>query len=429
MAGFERGGGRGGFRGGRGGSGGSRGGGGGRSFGGGPRSGGGGRFGGGGGVRGGGKFGGGGKRFDRGPRFGGGEGEGGERSGGEGAPKRFGGERGPKRFGGGKRFGDGDRGEKRFGRGGGKFGGGGGKRFDRGGGEGGGKRFGGGGKFQRGPRFGGDEGAPREPRFDARAPREEPRPIAAPPGSRFLYGINPALEALRARPQEIDHLYYADGSLNPNVAGEIFSRARDANIRTEAVPRERLASMAEGGVHQGIVIELREYQYAELDKLLESKGPGLVVVLDGLQDPQNVGAIIRSAHALGASGVVLAKDRAAAITGTVVKASAGATEHTPIARVVNLSRALEELKAKGYWTVAADPEGTPLHETKLDGPLAIVIGAEGEGVRPGVLSHCDFRVRIPMSGQVASLNASVSAGIVLYEIARQRLSTSSVVKP
>jgi 23S rRNA (guanosine2251-2'-O)-methyltransferase len=171
-------------------------------------------------------------------------------------------------------------------------------------------------------------------------------------------------------------------------------------------------------VHQGIVLEMREFKYAELDVLLDK--PGLVVVLDGLQDPQNVGAIIRSAHALGAIGVVMGKDRAAAITGAVVKASAGATEHTPIVRVVNLSRALEELKEKGYWTVAADPEGTPLHETKLDGPLAVVIGAEGEGVRPGVLSHCDFRVRIPMSGQVASLNASVSAGIVLYEIARQR---------
>src|SRR3954468_13493551 len=134
--------------------------------------------------------------------------------------------------------------------------------------------------------------------------------------------------------------------------------------------------MADGGVHQGVVLEMREFLYTELDDIMAE--PGVIVVLDSLQDPQNVGAIIRSANAFGARGVVLAKDRAAAITGAVVKASAGATEHTRIARVVNLSRAIEEMKAKGFWVVAADPGGDPLPAAKLDGPLAVVIGAEGQ---------------------------------------------------
>jgi len=384
------------------------------------------------------KFGGGGER-----KFGGG----GERKFGGGGERKFGGG-GDRKFGGGgdRKFGGG--GERKFGRGGDrKFGGprqGGSEENGRftgpkfgGGAEGG--RFGGGGKFSRGGeggRFGGRQ------KFRGRgSPHPGPLPYEGRGGvgsndevelfqegsdagttSRFVFGVNPALEALRARPQEIERMYYAEGSMSPSVAGEILSRAKDAGVRVDQVPRERLAAFAEGGVHQGIVLEMREYRYAELDEL--TKEPGIVVVLDSLQDPQNVGAIIRSANAFGARGVVIAKDRAAAITGSVVKASAGATEHTKIARVTNLSRALEELKAAGYWSVAADPGGEPLGTKKLDGPLAVVIGAEGPGVRQGVLAQCDFKVRIPMLGDVASLNASVSAGILLYEIVRQRTPAS-----
>jgi len=144
-------------------------------------------------------------------------------------------------------------------------------------------------------------------------------------------------------------------------------------------------------------------------------------VLDSITDPQNLGAIIRSAHALGAHGVVVGKDRAAGVTGAVAKVSAGAVEHCKVARVVNLSRALEELKQAGLWIAAADPASkATVWNAKLDGPLALVVGAEGEGVRKGVLDHCDFRLSIPMAGQVASLNASVSAAILLYEVVRQR---------
>ncbi len=233
------------------------------------------------------------------------------------------------------------------------------------------------------------------------------------------------LEALRARPEEMERLYLLEGQVGAKQAAELLSRAKEARVRVERIPRERLQAIAEGGVHQGVAAEMREYTYAELSDLLalakKSGTPPLIVVLDGIQDPHNLGAIVRSAHALGAHGVVVGKDRAAGVSGAVAKASAGAIEHCPVARVVNLSRALEELKEGGLWIAAADPEGDqPLDRAKLEGPLAVVVGAEGAGIRDGVLSHCDFRVSIPLLGKVASLNASVSAGILLYEVARQR---------
>lgn len=238
--------------------------------------------------------------------------------------------------------------------------------------------------------------------------------------------MNPVLEALRAHPERIEHLYIAEGHVPPSVAGEIFSRAKDYGIRVERVIRDRLSTMADGGVHQGVVAEVRQFDYSDVQDLIalakKSDRAPLIVVLDGIQDPHNFGAIVRSAHALGAHGVVIAKDRAAQVTGVVAKSSAGAIEHTPIARVTNISRSLEELKEAGFWTVAADVEGDqPLEQAKLDGPLAVVVGAEGAGVREGVLKNCDFKVRIPMAGQVGSLNASVSAAILLYEVLRQRL--------
>ncbi|HEX8703760.1 MAG TPA: 23S rRNA (guanosine(2251)-2'-O)-methyltransferase RlmB [Myxococcaceae bacterium] len=256
-------------------------------------------------------------------------------------------------------------------------------------------------------------------------PEHRGRPEHYERNERYVYGVNPVLEALRVRADEVEHLFITEGQLGSSAAAELLSRARDAGIRVERVTRERLGALAEGGVHQGVVAELRGFQYAELPDVLaaaqESGRPPLIVVLDGIQDPHNLGAIIRSAHALGAHGVVIAKDRASPVTGLVAKASAGAVEHCPIVRVVNISRALEELKEAGVWVAAADPEGSePLWKARLDGPLAIVVGAEGAGVREGVLKHCDFRLRIPMTGQVGSLNASVSAAVLLYEVARQR---------
>lgn len=254
---------------------------------------------------------------------------------------------------------------------------------------------------------------------------------AAVVDDRFIWGTNPVLELLRARPNEIERLFVGEGLLPPKVAGELLSRARDARVRVDKVPRERLTAMTGGGVHQGVVAEVGQFDYATLDSLIEkgknaSTAP-VVVVLDGIQDPQNLGAIIRSAHAFGSIGVVIPKDRAAGVTGVVAKAAAGALAFCQVARVVNISRALEDLKEAGYWTVAADPDSKEaLWHGKLDGPLALVIGAEGIGIRGGVLEHCDFRLNIPMSGKVASLNASVSAALLLYEVTRQRGKVPSV---
>lgn len=242
--------------------------------------------------------------------------------------------------------------------------------------------------------------------------------------SGLIYGVNPVLEALRGRPDTVVRISVAEG-VNPRVVGDLMTRARAAKVRLEMVDRERLDRMTDGQVHQGVVAEVRDFEYIGLSELIhKAKGSGrqpLLVLLDGIQDPHNLGAIIRSAHAFGAQGVVITKDRAAGVTPVVVKSSAGATAHCPVARVTNLSRAIDELKEAGFWTVAADPQGEMVAwKAKLTGPLALIVGAEGGGVRKGVLGRADYKVRIPTSGQVANLNASVSAGALLYEIARQR---------
>jgi 23S rRNA (guanosine2251-2'-O)-methyltransferase len=259
-------------------------------------------------------------------------------------------------------------------------------------------------------------------------PSVERRHTAA---ERVVYGIHPVLAALRARPAEVERLLLVEGELPARVSGEVLALAQGARVRVERVTRERLGELAEGGVHQGVAAELRAFAYAELEDLLAlaraAGQPPLLVVLDGIQDPHNLGAIIRSAHALGAHGVVLGRDRAAGVTAAVAKASAGAVEHLRVARVTNISRALEELKTEGLWVAAADPAGdTPLWKAPLDGPLALVVGAEGEGVRQGVLSHSDFRLRVPMVPGTASLNASVAAALLLYEVARQRVGKGAV---
>lgn len=242
---------------------------------------------------------------------------------------------------------------------------------------------------------------------------------------RVIYGVNPILEALRARPSDIERLFILDAGLPRSPLAEIISRAQKSGLRVTKVARERMASLAEGGRHQGVLAQLKQYAYVDVESIwdaVEASGrEGLILVLDGVSDPQNFGAAIRSAHALGVHGIVIAKDRAVPVTGAVAKASAGAIEHSLIAKVVNISRTLEELKERGYWVVAAEPASDALvWEAKLSGPLAVVVGAEGAGVRDGVLKHCDYRVKIPMFGQVASLNVSVATALLLYEIQRQR---------
>ena len=243
--------------------------------------------------------------------------------------------------------------------------------------------------------------------------------------ARIVFGVNPVLEALRAHPDQVERILLAEGA-KPHALAEIQSRARTARVRVETLPRARLDSAAEGGVHQGVVAEVAEFRYVELEDLLEPReAPPLIVLLDGIQDPHNLGALIRSAHAFGANGVVIPQDRAAGVTGVAVKASAGATEHCPVARVVNLSRAVEQLKEANIWTAAAVVDGDTLPwQLDLKGPSALVIGAEGKGVRPLVAKTCDHRVRIPMAGSLGSLNASAAGATLLYEAVRQRAHTN-----
>ncbi|MBS2027062.1 MAG: 23S rRNA (guanosine(2251)-2'-O)-methyltransferase RlmB [Deltaproteobacteria bacterium] len=242
---------------------------------------------------------------------------------------------------------------------------------------------------------------------------------------RIIFGVNPVLEALRAHPDQVERILVAEGA-KPHAIGEIHSRAGKARVRVETVPRNRLDAAAEGGVHQGVVAEVAEFKYVDLEDLLEgtSDEPPLIVLLDGIQDPHNLGALIRSAHAFGADGVVIPQDRASGVTAVAAKASAGAVEHCKVARVVNLSRAVEQLKEANIWTAAAVVDGDKLPwELDLAGPSAIVIGAEGTGVRPLVAKTCDFRVRIPMAGSLGSLNASAAGATLLYEAMRQRTKT------
>ncbi len=241
---------------------------------------------------------------------------------------------------------------------------------------------------------------------------------------RFLFGINPALAALRARPHGVERVYLAEGA-SQGALRELFARAREAGIRVDRVPRPRLDRMTSGAVHQGVVLEVKEYEYVEPSDLVEraksSGEPALIVVLDGILDPQNLGAIVRSALAFGAHGVVIPRDRAASVTAVVAKAAAGALEHLPVARATNLAATIGDLRDRGIWTAAADPTADRTPENlDLSGPAAIVVGSEGKGVRRLVLERCDDRVRIPIGPKTGSLNAAAAAAVLLYEASRQR---------
>ncbi len=240
---------------------------------------------------------------------------------------------------------------------------------------------------------------------------------------RTIHGVNPVRELLRAGGDAAE-VWVAEGAERGRLA-EILRLAREGGVRLKEAPRQKLDRLAGTDRHQGVVAVVADYRYREVEDLLEvARGrgePPLLVLLDGIEDPQNLGAIIRSAHALGAHGVVIPKDRAAGITSTAAKASAGAVEHCPVARVTNIAQAMETMKESGIWMVglAADGKGE-IASLDLAIPTALVVGGEGQGLRRLVRERCDHVVRIPMSGEIASLNASTSAAICLYEAARQR---------
>ncbi len=252
--------------------------------------------------------------------------------------------------------------------------------------------------------------------------------------SRKIWGVGPVRELLRARASAVRLLHVAAeraDARGKDPVAELTALARAAGVAVKVGgPRDLDALCGEPGArHQGVVAVTDDFRYAALGDLIAAAGdaPPLIVVLDGVQDPHNLGAVIRSAYVLGAHGVVIPEHRAAEVTPTVTKASAGATELLPIVIAKNLVRALEELKAAGLWlcAVAAVPAARPIGELDLTGPLALVLGAEGEGVRPLVARTCDLHALIPMARSgVGSLNVSVAAGVALFEVARQRLAAA-----
>jgi 23S rRNA (guanosine2251-2'-O)-methyltransferase len=238
----------------------------------------------------------------------------------------------------------------------------------------------------------------------------------------IIYGINPVLEAIKSgRAREIRVAQRADDRLH-----QLLDEAARRNVRVRFVTRDELDDAAKRGAHQGVVAEVEKRTEALLEDLAEAtNGPPLIVVLDEVEDPQNVGAILRSVDACGASGVVRQTRRAASLDGAAAKASAGAVNYVPIADVVNIARSLEDLKKAGVWTVGLDAGAKmAYYEWDFTLPTAIVVGAEGHGLRRLVRERCDQVVGIPMLGHVGSLNVSVATAVVLYEAVRQRRNRS-----
>jgi 23S rRNA (guanosine2251-2'-O)-methyltransferase len=228
-----------------------------------------------------------------------------------------------------------------------------------------------------------------------------------------IYGIRPVVETLRSRKREVFEVLDAAGNT------EVAKAADAAGVTVKKVPRARIEELARGGTHQGVVARVEPYPYTDLDEILAAPDP-LIVVLDGVTDPRNLGAVLRAAVGAGASGVVIPKDRAVGVTAVAVKASAGASEHVPVVRETNLRRAIDRMKEAGVWVYAAEIGGPTYTDLDLSGSVALVLGSEGRGVRRLVREGCDGAVSVPMLGAVGSLNVSVAAAILLYEARRQR---------
>lgn len=238
----------------------------------------------------------------------------------------------------------------------------------------------------------------------------------------WLYGRNAVRECLRARRRRPRRLLVAHGTEKTQPIVELTELARSASIEVQETGREELDGLTTGANHQGVCLLVDAYPYLTLPDLLEFRDRATYLVLDSLQDPQNLGALLRTAEATGVSGVVIPEHRAASVTPSVVNTSAGASEHLRVARVTNIARALDELKRAGSWVVGleATPNAVPLWEAPLDGPVALVVGAEGEGVRRLVLKQCDVVASLPLQGEIESLNAAVAGSVALYEVLRRR---------
>lgn len=238
-----------------------------------------------------------------------------------------------------------------------------------------------------------------------------------------IEGRNAVLEALRSG-KPIDKLFVLEGCQDGPIRS-ITREAKKHDTIVKFVAKERLDQMSETKKHQGVIAFAAAYEYAQVEDMLElarERGEApFLFLLDGIEDPHNLGAIIRTANLAGAHGVIIPKNRAVGLTATVAKTSAGALNYTPVAKVTNLSNTIRELKEQGLWFVCADMAGEAMYRLDLKGPIGLVIGSEGEGVSKLVRENCDFTAAIPMKGEIDSLNASVAAGVLAYEIVRQRL--------
>jgi len=238
----------------------------------------------------------------------------------------------------------------------------------------------------------------------------------------YIIGKNPVIEALKSE-RDINKILIAEGSQRGQMQ-QITSLAKESNVLVQFVPKKKLDSLTEGN-HQGVLAQVAAYQYAEIDDLFanaeKKKETPFFLLLDEIEDPHNLGSIMRTADATGAHGIIIPKRRAVGLTATVAKASTGAIEHIPVVRVTNMARTIDELKERGIWIVGTDAKGKEDYR-QFDGtmPLGLVIGSEGKGMGRLVRDKCDFLIRLPMAGKVTSLNASVAAALLMYEVYRKR---------
>ena len=238
-----------------------------------------------------------------------------------------------------------------------------------------------------------------------------------------IIGRNPVLEAIRSG-RSVDKILVKKGKYEGSIV-PIIKKAKDAGIIIQEVERAKLDQIAEGENHQGVIAYVSAYDYVSvkdiLDKAREKNEPPFVIICDKITDPHNLGAILRTANCVGAHGVIIPKRNSVGLNSVVAKTSAGAVEYTPVAKVTNLGHTIDELKEQGMWFVCADMGGETMYNLNLTGPIGVVIGNEGEGVSRLIREKCDFVASIPMKGDIDSLNASVAAGVLGYEIVRQRL--------
>ena len=242
----------------------------------------------------------------------------------------------------------------------------------------------------------------------------------------IIHGVNPVMEALKSNSSGIKKIVVANGKSRANNIRKILELADQKRVDVEFREIGYIERLAGGKTHQGIVSLCKEYPYSSIEEIIDNRHKlfkeSLILILDGITDPQNLGSLIRTAHCYGANGVIIPSDRAVSITSTVIKASAGAVYHIPIAMVVNIARTIDCLKEKRFWIYGADArQGQDIYSVDYDGNIGLVMGSEGRGIRPLVRKRCDFFVSIPILGKVDSLNVSVAAGVILHEITRKKL--------